>query len=171
MMFLYSIFCQWFSRGCLFKCCLEQEKWQLLIVVFLIGFVLGSPLQGYMSDKGSRKHILLLTISCIILSMLTMVIGERLCSQEQLPLLLGIASVINGVFGNVFPVAVAAYSEQINDLRTVVRHAFACKYGALALPFLLQLPSLYGFLIALTINLASVTVIALGFADKKLVKE
>lgn len=170
-MFLYSIFCQWFSRGCLLKCCLEQEKWQFLIIVFLIGFALGSPLQGYMSDKGSRKKILLLTISCILLSMLTMLIGKPLCSKEQFPLLLGIASIINGVFGNVFPVAAAAYSERINDFQTSIRYAFACRYGALALPFLLQLPHFYGFSIALVINLVSIAMIAFSFNDNKLVKE
>lgn len=171
MMFLYSIFCQWFSRGCLLKCCLEQEKWQFLMAVFLIGFVLGSPIQGYMSDKGSRKQLLLLTISAIILSMLAITVGKPLCSKEHFPILLGITSIINGVFGNVFPVAAAAYSEQINDFQTALRYSFICRYGALALPFLLQLQNFYAFLIAFIINLISITIISFKFNDNKLVKE
>ncbi len=169
MMLLYSIFCQWFSRGCLLKCCLEQEKWQSLLIVFLIGFALGSPIQGYMSDdKGSRKKVLLITISCIILSMLTMMVGKPICSKEHFPILLGSASIINGVFGNVFPVAAAAYSERINDFRTALQHSFICRYGAVALPYLLSLPNFYGFLIALIINLASIMLISIKFDDKNL---
>lgn len=171
MLFVYSIFCQWFSRGCLLKCCFEQEKWQFLMVVFFIGFIIGSPIQGYMSDKSSRKKILLLAISSVLLSMLAMTIGTPLCSKEQFPILLGIASIINGVFGNVFPVAAAAYSERINDFRTAAGLSFASRYGALFLPFLLQLPNLYGFSIALVINLVSIAMIAFTFNDNKLVKE
>ena len=141
------------------------------MVVFFIGFAIGSPVQGYMSDKSSRKKILLLAISSVLLSMLAMVIGTPLCSKEQFPILLGIASIINGVFGNVFPVAAAAYSERINDLRTAAGLSFASRYGALFLPFLLQLPHFYGFSTALVINLVSIAMIAFSFNDNKLVKE
>jgi len=112
---LFSIFCQWFSRRCLIQCCLGQEKWKMLLMVLFIGMVVGSPIQGYMSDKSSRKKLLLVTISCVILSLLIVFIGQPFCSKEYFPILLIVASVINGVFGNVFPVAAVAYSEVIED--------------------------------------------------------
>ncbi|MGH2612312.1 MAG: hypothetical protein ACRDFB_04610, partial [Rhabdochlamydiaceae bacterium] len=125
----------------------------------------------YMSDKGSRKKILLFTISCIIASMLTMMIGKPLCSKEQFPILLGIASIINGVLGNVFPVAAAAYSQKIDDFQKVLKLSFICRYGAVALPFLLQIPNFYGFLTALILNVVSITMVSLNFSDSTLAKE
>ena len=171
MMFLYSIFCQWFSRGCLLNCCLKQQNWQILVVAFLIGIVIGSPIQGYISDKSSRKKALLITISCIIFSMLIMVIGKSIYPKEHYQILLAVASIINGVLGNVFPVAAAAYSEHINDFQKSLRLSFMCRYGALVLPFILRVPHFYGFLIALIINQVALFVIAFKFKDKEFVKE
>lgn len=171
MVFLYSIFCQWFSRGCLLKCCLEQEEWQILLVVFFIGFAVGSPIQGYMSGKSFRKKILLLTIPSVLPSILAVIIGTPLCSKEQFSILLGDPCILNGVFGNVFLVAAAAYSERISDFRKATNLSFASRYGGLFLPFLLQLPNFYGLLTALIINWVAIMLIGIGFNDNKLVKE
>ena len=99
MMFLYAIFCQWLSRGCLLKCFLEEEKWQIFLVVFLISIVFGSPIQGDMSDKGSRKKVLLVTTLCVILSLMIVMIGRLFCSHETLPIAMIVAVIINGLFG------------------------------------------------------------------------
>jgi len=165
-MFLFSIFCQWFSRGCLLKSCLEQQHWQTLLIAFAIGTIIGSPVQGYMSDRGSRKTILIITILCVILSMMIVFIGKPLCSMERFPYLLAIASIINGVFGNVFPVAAAAYSEQIKDPRKSLTHSLPCRYGSLMLPFLLKLPHFTTFLIAMILNQISLIWVAYNFKDK-----
>lgn len=168
MMFLYSIFCQWFSRGCLISSCLEQTNWQMLLMVFMIGYGIGSPVQGYMSDKGSRKKILLFTISGVILSVFILVIGGLVGQNEYFPILLSVASIVNGVFGNVFPAAAAAYSERIDNFQDALKLSLLCRYGALALPFLLKFPHFYSFLIALILNLVSFIVIAFKFKDKDL---
>ena len=171
MMFLYAIFCQWFSRGCLLKCCLEQDKWEMLVIAFLVGFAIGSPVQGYMSDKGSRKKILLVTILCVIISMLIIVVGNPFCPTEKFPILLIAASVINGVFGNVFPVATAAYAEKIHNDQGALKLSFLCRYGAMVLPFILQFPHYYSFLVAFIINQVSLIIIAYKFTDKKVLSE
>ncbi len=165
MMFLYSIFGQWFSRGCLIKSCLAQEKWEVLLLAFAVGHIVGSPVQGSMSDKVSRKKILLFTILSVVLTMSVMVVGTPFTTEKTFTVLLAIACILNGVFGNVLPVAAAAYSEQINDFDKALRLSFICRYGALALPFLLNLPDTYGFLIALGINAVSLGLVALKYRD------
>ncbi len=165
MIFLYAIFCQYFSRGCLLRCCFEQKEWQTLLIAFLVGCVIGSPVQGAMSDYATRKRVLLVTIPCVIVSMLIMVFGSQLCPEEYFQILLAVAAIINGVLGNVLPVAAAAYSEQIDDFQKSLRYSFACRYLALGLPFLLKLPHLYSFSTALVINLVSLVIIALKVKD------
>ncbi len=166
MTLLYSLFCQYFSRGCFLKCCLDQEKWYVLVIAFLVGVIVGSPFQGHMSDKIGRRKVLLITISSVIFSLLIIVFSPSFFPKESFPILLAIASIINGVFGNVFPAAAAAYSEQINDFQKSLKISTLCRYLALALPFLLQLPHLYGFLAALILNLISLVIIAANFKDR-----
>jgi MFS family permease len=142
----------------------------MLVIKFLIGITVGSPFQGHMSDKSSRKKLLIVTVLSVILSLLTMVIGQSFCPHEYFPILLSIACISNGVFGNVCPVA-AAYSEQKNDFQRVLRLSLICRYGALATSFLLRLPTYYGFLTALAINQISFFLISFRYKEKSLTPE
>jgi MFS family permease len=148
-----------------------QEKREMLLIVFLIGFAIGSPIQGYMSDKSSRKRLLIATILCVILSLCIMVFGQPVCPKEYFPILLAISCIVNGVFGNVFPVAAAAYAESINNDRASVQLSLLCRYGALFLPFLLMLPHIYAFLINAAANLLALLIIVLKFNEKVEVEE
>lgn len=171
MMLMYSIVCQMFSRGVLLKTCFEQEKWEVLMMMLFVGIAIGSPVQGHMSDKTSRKKILILTISAVVVSMLIALVGQYQYSKEQFPFLLGLACVINGFFGNGFGGAAAAYSERCGDLEKTTRLAFACRNGGIILPLVLPFHVFYSFLIALLINLLSLTMILFRFKDCKLIRE
>jgi len=159
MIFLYSIFCQWFARGSFIRCSLDQEKWQVLLMAIFIGYVLTSPIQGDISDKSSRRKNLLWTLCCVVFSLILMLGNILFCPKEYFLILLGVSAILNGVFGNVFPVAAAAYSEQGNNFRETATVSMAARYGGLAVPFILQLPHIYNFFIALTASLISLILI------------
>lgn len=94
--------------------------------------------------------------------------GMQFGTKEQFPYLLSIATIINGVFGNVFPVAAAAYSEQINDSRKVLSYSFPCRYGALAIPFIFKLPHFVSFISAITFALISLIIVLRKFKPAKI---
>lgn len=64
--------------------------------------MLSSPIQGHMSDLTSRRRVILLTLSAVIVSLLFVLVGPRVFSVK-LPVILGIAAVVNGVVWKCFP--------------------------------------------------------------------
>ncbi len=87
--------------------------------------------------------------------------------------LLGLAVVLNGIFGNVFPVASAAHSEKYDlSVPETLRHVQPAKILGLGLPLLtmmLSAPHLWLFVVALAANLVSLMIVPMGF--KKRVKD
>jgi len=127
MVFLFSILAQWFSRGVFLQIFFQQEAALFLVSVFLGAVVLGSPIQGYMSDLTSRKKVILLALSAIIGSLLFTLIGPKVFSIK-LPVIFGIAAVINGVFGNVFSASGSALSDRTGNKKKSLFHSFLCRY-------------------------------------------
>jgi len=145
MVFPFVIFAQYFSRGVLFVSCLAQEQWMVLVGGLAVSSVIGSPVQGWMSDRGSRKNVLLVTVLCVIASIVLVLIRERIGDERVFLSLLGLAVVLNGIFGNVFPVASAAHSEKYDlSVPETLRHVQPAKILGLGFPLLtLALSALY----------------------------
>lgn len=139
MVFLFSIFAQWFSRGFFLKTFFQQEESLFLIVAFLGAIALSSPIQGHMSDLTSRKKVILLGLSFTISSLLIVLLAPHM-NLIKLPVVLGIAAIVNGVFGNVFPAAAAAFSERKGGLAQSTTRSFLCRYLGMGFGFILPLP-------------------------------
>jgi len=127
MVFLLSIIAQWFSRGTLLQIFFQQEATLFLVSIFLGAVVLSSPIQGYMSDLTSRKKVILLSLSAVIVSLLLILIGPKVFSVK-FPVILGIAAVVNGVFGNVFPASGAALADRTGKQAKSLSHSVLCRY-------------------------------------------
>lgn len=155
MVFLFSILAQWFSRGVLAQICLNQEHGLYLVVIFCVAVVLGSPVQGYMSDLTSRKRVILVTLSATIGSLLIAAFTFHLFSVGKFSIILGIAVVLNGVFGNIFPASGAALADKTGDKGKSLSYSFVSRYSGLLLPFVLPIPNLAKLLIGVTLGVTA----------------
>jgi len=170
MVFLFSIVAQWFSRGAFLQIFFRQEESLLLIAVLLGAIVLSSPIQGHMSDLTSRKRIILLGLSFTIASLLIVLFAPHV-NFAQLPLILGIAAVLNGVFGNVFPAAGAAFSERSEDQRQSMVRSLLCRHLAMGGGLILPLPQTPKLVFSMALAIVALLWVAFEVEDRKIASE
>lgn len=150
MVFLFSIVGQWFSRGAFLQIFIQQEEDLFLISIFLGSVILSSPIQGYMSDLTSRKKVIVLALLASIISILIMLFGPRVTSLK-FPIICGVAAVVNGVFGNVFPASGAGLSERTGEEKRSLLHSFLFRYLGLGVGALMPLPQMSKLLFAVSL--------------------
>jgi len=167
VIFLFAIFAQWFSRGFLFQLCLGQENGTFLFVVFFVAFLLGAPVQGYMSDVTSRKKVILGALAAVVVSLLIVSFGPVLFSPEKVPVILGVAAIINGVFGNASPAATAALWDNTGNRRESFAKSFSCRYSALLLAFVLPIAQRVEFFLGLSLAAAAFVWVLVGMEEKE----
>jgi len=170
MVFLFSIVAQWFSRGAFLQIFFQQEESLFLIAVLLGAIALSSPIQGHMSDLTSRKRIILLGLSFTIASLLIVLFSPH-TNFIKLPVILGIAAALNGVFGNVFPAAGAALSERSGDQRQSMVRSLICRYLAMGGGLILPLPQTPKLVFSITLAVVALLWVAFEVEDRKIASE
>lgn len=170
MIFLFSIFAQWFSRGVFLQIFFQQEDSLLLIAVLFGAVALSSPIQGRMSDLTSRKKVILMGLAFTIASLLIVFFAPQ-TNFIKLPIILGIAAVLNGVFGNVFPASGAAFSERTKDQRQSMARLLLCRYLGMGIGFILPLPQIPKLIFATTLAVIALLWVLLGVEDRKITEK
>lgn len=170
MVFLFSIIAQWFSRGVFLKIFIQQEASWFLIAILLGAIVLSSPIQGHMSDLTSRKKIILLGLLSTIASILIILFAPHI-TFIKFPIILGIAAVINGVFGNVFPASGAAFSEQTGYQKHRLAILIPCRYLGMIGGFSFFGPQMLKLIFSIAIAVIALLFVIFMVEDKKFASE
>jgi len=170
MVFLFSIFAQWFSRGAFLQIFFQQEESLLLIAVLFGAVALSSPIQGHMSDLTSRKKVILMGLTFTTASLLIAFFAPQ-TNFIKLPIILGIAAVLNGVFGNVFPASGAAFSEQTKDQRQSMVRLLLCRYLGMGAGFILPFPQTQKLIFGITLTVVAILWVILEVEGGKIAEK
>lgn len=170
MVFLFSIFAQWFSRGAFLQIFFQQEESLLLIAILFGAVALSSPIQGHMSDLTSRKKVILMGLTFTIASLLIVFFAPQ-TNFIKLPIILGIAAVLNGVFGNVFPASGAAFSERTKDQRQSMARLLLCRYSGMGAGFILPFPQTQKLIFGITLAVVALLWVLLDVEDGEIAEK